>query len=256
MKIAICLSGFMRTFHQTIHSLNQFLLYPYNCDIYISTWDKIGNFNYKKRIVNELSKGNLTEENIVEEDLRSFYGENLKCCKIEKLNEVVPWSFKVWEGHLDNIVAWDLYKKRPLDADVLTPKELIKRTHSMFYKIQDVDKLRRFYEKLNFSKYDCVIRHRTDMHIKRMINLHNLKLDHNTIYTPSAGLNAISDLFAIGSSEAMQKYSDFYDYIEYYYNPSQTLCTPEFKLKDYFVQKRLISLTSKEIKLDFCRPYR
>jgi len=44
MKIAICLSGHLRTFDKTFRSIKEKLLDVYDCDVFISTWNNLGNF--------------------------------------------------------------------------------------------------------------------------------------------------------------------------------------------------------------------
>jgi len=46
MKIAICISGHLRTFELTHQSLRRNVLDKYDCDVFISTWNNIGNTTY------------------------------------------------------------------------------------------------------------------------------------------------------------------------------------------------------------------
>src|SRR5215216_1422311 len=42
MRVAICISGQLRTFESTFESLSKHILRPFNCDVFLSTWNDVG----------------------------------------------------------------------------------------------------------------------------------------------------------------------------------------------------------------------
>lgn len=227
MKVAVCLSGFMRTFRRTISKFHQ-AFHRYNPDIYISTWDVIGN-KQEKKIFNT----NRAEESIFAQELINLYGN--VACKIEIMDLVSPW------GDLNRFT--EEYRKSE-SLWHCNGEEWIKRIFSMFYKVWQADQLRQTYEKLNMRKYDCVVRCRPDNYFLQFPDLRNLLINDNIIYTPSQGSNGgICDQIAIGSSEGMKVYSDFYKDINCYYNPQGKTnnYSPEHQLVHYFHNKGLIN---------------
>lgn len=193
MKIALCLSGHLRTFDQTYYSMNQFILKKYNPDIFVHTWDKLGFFcPYKSdRNLNQTSNRLLQVEQlyrpkkiIVE---NSEFVEQLK----KEADDYAP--------HLKNV-----------------PKH-VGHMASMFYKIYACNELRKRFELENNVKYDWIIRSRTDLMFSHPLNIPNK--EDNTVWIPQflSGEGWYTDQFAVADSDSMDLYSSLYfDLPEYF----------------------------------------
>lgn len=134
--VAVCFSGFLRTFHATWPVFND-RMGDYNPDIFISTWDVLGHAHYKH------STGREGEKSITPEILDQHYGERLKGFSIRKMGENVlpPW-----------IMAGDYDLKPPMD-----------RVASMYYHIFAANELRTRFEQTHRHQYQIVIRCRPDI---------------------------------------------------------------------------------------------
>lgn len=93
-----------------------------------------------------------------------------------------------------------------------------------FYNIQACNQLKCQYEMEHGFKYDAVIRSRTDYFWFRSLTEEELILCRNSILIPwnwafkSVREYARSDVFAVGSSDLMDKYSSMYERLEEYTN--------------------------------------
>jgi hypothetical protein len=95
---------------------------------------------------------------------------------------------------------------------------------NQFYKISECNKLKCKYEEENNFKYDLVIRCRFDAFFVRKFNKEELLLDNDEILVPwgwdfkCVSEYAETDIFAIGKSETIDKYSSVFDNLEKYKN--------------------------------------
>lgn len=193
MKIALCLSGHLRTFEQTQNSLSQFILKKYNPDIFIHTWDKLGfACNYKSD--------------------RFLHDTSNKLSQIERLyrpKKIIVESSKFIE-------------QLKLEADEYAPHLKHAPKHvghmaSMFYKIYACNELRKNFELENNCKYDCIIRSRPDLMFSKQLYLPNL--EDNAVWIPQfiSGDGWYTDQFAVANSDSMDLYSSLYfDMQEYF----------------------------------------
>lgn len=53
-KIAVLLIGNLRSYNITFRTLESYLLAPYNCDLYITTYDKRFNIKHNNHIKEEI----------------------------------------------------------------------------------------------------------------------------------------------------------------------------------------------------------
>jgi len=108
----------------------------------------------------------------------------------------------------------------PFDAVFKEPdkQEPKHRAFSMFFGISQVQKMRQAYERKNNIKYDLVIRFRYDIHLLEDITgilkrvRDNLKVD-NVIFPFHAHHIGICDQVWFGSSSAMDKFCNMFDWI-------------------------------------------
>lgn len=176
-KIALCLSGNLRTYQKTFRSLYDFIIGLNDIDVFIHTWETLGTgtswHNTDKDGQHVLIKDNIREINAIYKP-KGLLIENNK----EKIKA---------DGHSFDIV----------------------NVSSMYYGIFKSNELKLKYENANKFKYNLVIRCRPDLLFRRPIIFDNLDL--NFINIPKHGnFTGLCDQFAISSSENMDLYSSLY----------------------------------------------
>ena len=201
LKVAVCISGFLRSFEQTFESLFVNLTDQFNCDFFIHTWDMVGSF--ERHFDNKVS--NISTRNI-ENRIRDIY--NPKQLIIEPKKHF----------HITDMIRYKAFGRDP------------NAVLSMYYKIQECNKLKSSYEFQNNFKYDLVVRYRSDMLIQSKIII-DPTLDLTQMYIPSQGdFGGINDQFAFSNSANMDIYSSLFNKINQYLNENQIL-NPELLLK-------------------------
>lgn len=202
MKVAVCISGHLRSFSEGYDYFFKNIIEAnpgFKFDFFVSTWD-VRDWRTEDR--------NKHTKNIFE-DFNNIY--NPVTMDIE---DNIVWDTSKYMPHVHN-VRW--LKKgyggiRSNGGHIL----------GMYYKIKKSNDLKVSYELKNNFKYDLVIRHRTDFAIEKSINLERI-LDNakETIYIPNCDEKArnsgipIRDVFAVSSSENMDYYSSLFDNIDF-----------------------------------------
>jgi hypothetical protein len=195
MRVAVCLSGMVRTLAKTCPSIKQCLIEPYKADVFIHTYDKMG--------IRDLpvSPGWLSSL------LRP------KALKIQPYEEWVP-TFKQERDRLYSYPGpvW------PLNV---TPESRWKLANilAQVWHVHQCDLLRREQEAREGFKYDLVIRARMDnlfTMIPAPVGPQILRAyPEKTIYLPlHAGYGGLCDQYAMGDSDSMTAYSDYHLHIE------------------------------------------
>lgn len=190
-RVAVCLSGHLRTFERTHKSLKDNLIAPLNADVFIHTWEMLGSENSKAG-ADQLSSSATTKSKI--SLIREFYDP-------KKINiETFDKNYFMNLGNKVNI----------LDSDRMYVVNHLGYHFAMFYSIKKANDLKSEFEIENGFKYDYVIRFRPDLYLETKINQSFFPSHKNSIVTPmiaqyhSDGMN---DQIAIGSSENMDTYS-------------------------------------------------
>jgi hypothetical protein len=173
MKIAFCLYGQIRSFDLIKESLKLNLMDAHNPDIFIHFWNLYDN-NIK---VNE---GQFNHENGVIE-----YGNFNESSIDEILNLLKPKIFKVDE-----------------------PMSFAKNTESMFYSIEQSNKLKLEYEERYKFKYDLVIVSRFDLYHNS--NLELIENDSINVINRPGGCDGLNDWFFYGNSKVIDLVSKIY----------------------------------------------
>lgn len=198
MKIALCISGLMRTYSQTASSVLKHICNKYDTDIFVSTWNIVGHS------VAKYSRTE-TDEDVDESDVRTKYNNQVKGLRVHNYE-----NFKK-----RNEVKW---KKEKYEWTKANNREGVCRVEhmcAMCYKIKSCNDLKNEYAIAHQINYDAVIRCRADMFFSRQVEIKEIK--PMTVYTPSLytwGL--VNDQFAYGDTNSMNVYSSWYDYIEEY----------------------------------------
>jgi hypothetical protein len=210
MRIAILLSGYPRNYMTAYESLKAPYMDKYQCDFFIHSWYKDGNF-----------------------DVNSYAGY---------VNTFKPVKF-----FLEKQITFDTSTQRD-KWDLL-----LQNTLSQFYSVGAANMLKSKYEDENNFKYDLVMRMRPDLHLIRPID--PTQVDKNCIglykWTELGfGFMGLSDVFAIGPSNLMDVYADFYSKIKYYIEEDKTYNIPDDKTRpEYLLRQHLV--TANNLPLQF-----
>ena len=201
-KVALCISGNLRTFNQTFPNINKNILSQYNCDVFIHTWENCHSNNLIDKIDHSAIVNLFGPKNIVIEKNKQFI--------------ITPIMEKQKE-HGRNI----------------------QNMLSMFYKIKKCNDLKNEYEKQYNIKYDAVIRFRSDILLLDKLPINGIEKDY--LYSPVYGnFGGLCDQIAFGSSDIMNKYCSLFDFIEQYLTEGQ-IFNPE-KILLYHIQKQNIKI--------------
>ena len=203
-RIAILMAGEMRNFDNKdlIAMNNKYLFDMYDCDIFISTWDKRGSSTYNGTIDTK----QYTETDITKDQLQKVY-KNIKNIHIENFDN---WLQTIPEEY-----------KKIYDKGLLVPwsGKIIKCSiFPQFYKIWDANNMKKQYECENNFKYDIVMRFRSDLWLVDPIPLTYLhefltsQCTFNKIWTSNPPKifypKRVYDIFFYGDSDTMNKLCD------------------------------------------------
>jgi SAM-dependent methyltransferase len=188
LKTALCISGHLRTFVENFESVRINVLERMDCDVFIHTWDSLG-LSYRPC------------------DARVYAIETQRL--IDKINELYKPKKLVVEP-MKEFKINHLMRARLLDH------RDIGGILSMYYKIEECNKLKTIYEKENNITYDCVVRFRGDLFMEMPIPV-DTNTNLNFLFIPMYGnFGGICDQFAYGSSHIMDSYASLYSNIQKY----------------------------------------
>ena len=184
MKIAVQLFGHMRTFEKCAPSLKKYFLRFYDCDLFIHTWSKLDHDTktwYKRKgVIQHISQLTL------EDKIQSLY----QATRI-KIEDQIP----------ENMGSYESSNSRTLSLSGIK---------SMFYSMEQTNKLRESYEAQSKVKYDYVLMIRPDILLKKRLKIENYlkpfseKEIENAVF--SAGFNnktIINELKFVGAIDVM-----------------------------------------------------
>jgi hypothetical protein len=200
MKVAVCISGQPRNYEQGYHELKKWFLDKYDCDVFLHTW---------KDINSTMGGGHKFSTPVEYQFTEEDYNQILDLYKPinHHFQKPIPFDSKGVEGHLG-------YK--------------LHNILSGYYSVYACNKL---LQDLNNS-YDLVIRTRFDLAFTDYISLECEFLTDITQLNPNCvnvfqyplnngyttRISEVDDLFAIGSMEVMDTYSNcFSSMLKYIY---------------------------------------
>lgn len=224
MRVALCLSGMVRSLSKTSPAIKRFLIDPFQTDVFVHTYDKMG-----VRSTNDLP----VSAAWISSALRP------KAIKIEPYDEWVPrfraerdrlycYPGPVWPMGLAPEARWKL-------ANVL----------AQVWHVHKCDLMRREAEAKGGFKYDMVVRARMD---NTFCMVPSLKLSPNTVFIPEhAGYGGVCDQFAMGDSDSMSIYSDYHLHLEKAYR-SRPLFPANCGAPENLLARYLVKFTKLEVK--------
>lgn len=250
LKVALCLSGFLRTHNKTFKSYKENIIDRYNANVFIFAPNVSGiSGNIDKTISKLDGKNKISEDALLE-----MYGrDNVK-------------GIKLWDYQKEDFESLMENNKIPLTLDGRNPA----RTASAFYHIKECNELKKSFEEKNNFKYDVVIKARADLGVYSPLILENLdKLDDTIYYNGGnfdnsgkkrndvalvfpyknvqrgeyigAGEIAFNDYINISSSRNIDQLSDVYDYFIDYYK-RKVIFTPETLLAYHIIFEKKMNL--------------
>ena len=207
MKVALCISGELRSYQKTFQELKNNIIDKLNPDIFIYSWNDVGG-TWKARAQDNKYNGFFVD------DFNRYDKLEKNVEKLYSPRKIVLEEFK--ESYKDKI------------KNVSRPHELIRNTDKnrwskynlpMFYTMYECNKLKSEAEKEDGKKYDLVIKARTDVRFpeipKNIINkldvLWYYPKDHNEAHI-------VSDKFAFSNSDIMDYYCDVFPRLNTYWS--------------------------------------
>lgn len=208
MKIALLLSGQIRSAKKCYNSLYKYIIDPYSPDIYIDTWD---DRNKIKSSFNGFIENDMDIDEVIKtfspvkisiEDLDS---ENAKYIINISKNYVSPYS----ETSVENLFF-------------------------QYYKIKNV-----FNLIPNPKQYDIIFRTRFDIEFNHFIDFNDFHYDYIQIPNGWDHRDGINDLVAFGDFKNMSTYCSLYDNIIDYISEGCIL-HPELILKYHLLKQNIL----------------
>lgn len=185
-KVALCISGHLRTFESNFKSVKEHILDRFDCDVFIHTWDVLG-LSYRPGDSNL----HITETRLVVDKLQKLYQPKKLVVEKTKQFPVTPIMHQRSREHRD-----------------------IPGILSMFYKVEECNKLRKEYETEQNINYDFVIRFRGDLWMEEPFPI-DARTTSNHLYLPIYGnFGGACDQLAFGSPQMIDKYCSLYSNIE------------------------------------------
>lgn len=185
-KIALCISGHLRTFDSNFKTVKEHILDKFDCDTFIHTWDTLG-LSYRPGDSNL----HIADTHKHLHTINQLYSPKKIVIEKAKHFNITPLMHQRCNEHRD-----------------------IHGILAMFYKIEECNKLRQEYELENNFKYDFVIRFRGDLWLEELFPIDN-RITSNHLYLPIYGnFGGACDQMAFGSPDVMDKYCSMYSNVE------------------------------------------
>lgn len=227
MKAALCLSGHMRKFMETVGPLTRYIINPYQCDVFIHTWDVLGYSCVYK------SDGSLDSSSTPVEQIKQLYKPKKIIVESTSFIEELKSQGNQYAPHLRDV-----------------PKP-VGHMFSMFYKIYAANELKRMYTIETGTEYDCVIRCRPDLMFTGPVKIEDPQ--DNTIYIPQhiSGHKWYTDQFAYGRTYEMNLYSSLVYDIPIYFKRGGEFYPERFM--EWGLNQRELKIEMKDINFNIHR---
>lgn len=223
-KVAVIISGHMRTYKKCAASQIKYLIKPLDADVFISTWNTLG-FAARK-----IPKQYRSQEGPFDaEDITKYYGEHVKNFNVEDHDSLA--------GLFDRMEATNPSSGQPNSIYPVYQGQhsiqKIKRLISMWYKVFDANRLREEYEKEEEFQYETIIRIRPDLLFENSCLINPIP---GAIYFPAVQtFSGWNDQFAIGKRDEMSTYCRLYERIDQYISQGVTVVrSAENLVKEHF----------------------
>lgn len=187
MKVALCLSGHLRSYRETYPTLKRFIIDNYQPDIFLHSWIKQG------------FDGVRGDAAVVDKPLDALRIQALYNCKGLLIEEEKKWDTT-------------MYAVEP-NIGLRNPEIVC----GLFYSQYMANQLKCQYEKQH-GLYDVVIRCRADLMFEDHLRTTETEQVHQGVFVPKFGnYNGLNDQFAFGNSEAMDMYCNTFPNLNSFY---------------------------------------
>jgi len=231
MKVAVYFSGHLRTYEQTWDNWKKYVIDPLNADVFIATWPYRGEWISKgipvKPDPNDL--GTVQHESII--DVNSV------------INLINPVKIEILDAGTFEEQTTGLLKEVCEWRDSSSNKEYwgyMPRSHvSQYYTWKRVDDLRKAYEIETSTKYDIIIRARTDLLIEDFLDPFHLQIENLVLTQVRNDINEplwINDIMFMGSSNVISNLCQLYDSYPILFDALKKSNSPEW----FFSSHKLI----------------
>lgn len=206
MRVAVCISGQMRSFRECYPDIYKYIIEPNKADVFLHTWydeDQLEQCAYDTRRTNTTFKKGDDQELISLYKPVAYLVE--KPILFKNPNIRLPTSY--------------IQRTRASIHKECTEQEVIEHavhsTYSMFYSIYQCNQVKEEYVYKNNIHYDMVIRLRYDLGMKDPLVCE--KYSPNHIYYADLGQpdKLISDWINMGSTPIMNIYASIFLHLEY-----------------------------------------
>lgn len=194
MKVALLLHGLTRRYDISYPFIKKNIIDKFNTDVFISCW----------------------ENQVKEEDLKK--GDNLPLQGLIDLYEPKGFDFEIYDDEKEKSFANDKYLKI-FEAPNVHYKNNWSRFFAFYYKVWKVNQIKNEYAQKNNLNYDLVIKWRTDVFIKDVLNddmLQKFNENSESVHMPfgHGGDGYINDLVYIAKPNVMDKICGLYFNLE------------------------------------------
>lgn len=223
IRVAVCISGQLRSFASNWPLIKKTLIDPLNADLFIHTWDKEHHTPPRFHRLNRFIPQKMVDSLPLHFQDAAGFGERFPRTlrKLTKpiVRDVDPKDLSALTS-CSKLIIEDDDQCQQLSS---LPEALLFNGKSnqakMFYKTFSCNNLRLSHELELGAQYDVVIRTRSDLHIS-LPDIQEYVRDaashRNRIYTSYLTSDGCGDQFAIGSGDAMTAYSAVWPFMKKY----------------------------------------
>lgn len=207
MRVAVCLSGQMRSFRECYPGIYSHIIEPNKADVFIHTWydeDQLELIAYDTRRTNTTFKKGDDKELIALYKPVAYH--------IEKPISFKNPSIQLPESYISRTKG-SIHKECSLQE---VKDHAIHSTYSMFYSIYKCNEIKEKYAYANNLKYDVVIRLRYDLCVTEHLVCEKYPTMECIYYADLKQPDQlISDWINMGSTSIMNIYASIFLHIEY-----------------------------------------
>jgi len=193
MKVAICISGFLRTWNETKRSFIETFCDGVDADVFLHL--------YRENLF-EWSAGQEDVRMSEEEILDMFSGINVKGVVIETREKTLP---QITKGAEEFIQHWPNFSIAESSDPMATKVNVAIRIYDQVRKIYECNNLRKKYQEESGVQYDALAYTRCDVLYLQKPDW-QAALHPNVIYTDRGSTGGVpSDVAIIGNVDSMEK---------------------------------------------------
>ena len=220
MKVALCLSGHFRTFYRTKPTWISEVEEKYSPDVFIHTWNTLG---FGRPLADVQETPDLWDKNqkkVVDENAK--YGDS----RVEFCRQSPDLDDKVFSDVFSNVKKVVIEDYKDVEPEILAICKNIDLSVSPYFdyppnfvsaqrKAFLCNELKKQAELDHGQKYDIVIKGRPDLQINNL-NLTVENIGDHCFLPSDQAYHGVSDIFAVGASETIDRYCSFFSNVEKY----------------------------------------